>query len=311
MPIIFACTCGKQLQMAEAWAGKVVRCPICSGVVTVPAPAPAAIPVAVPAAVPASAPPQTNAVASQPPILPAPPAHNEFPSAGVRSWLYPPKTGNFLLAITSDVLWTYSKIFVSVRPEHEKLESTGDPFKALGEKAQRIPLDSLQKIALDKRRANLIVYYQEKNKRNKQVNKSREFFIDDEKKRDEIVACLKERLGAGCTERTEQPTPLSAIGGHLILIVLTLAAVPLLLLLIHWLQGPNLLEGMQGRFWFRIGQALIHGAQAVFRWLGMALDILTLVVAGILLVIWIILVISQVRKPPLMVYLERQADEKR
>src|SRR5262249_1587863 len=104
MPIIFACTCGKQLQMAEAWAGKVVRCPICSGVVTVPAPAPAAIPVAAPVAVPVAAPPQISPVASQPPILPAPPAHSEIASAGVRSWLYPPKTENFLLAITSDAL---------------------------------------------------------------------------------------------------------------------------------------------------------------------------------------------------------------
>src|SRR5262249_44111182 len=239
------------------------------------------------------------------------PAHSEIASAGVRSWLYPPKTENFLLAITSDALWTYSKIFVSVRPEHEQLEKTGDPAKALGDKAQHIPLNDLQKIALDKRRANLVVYFQEKNKQNKPVNKSREFFIDDEKKREEIVACLKDRLGAGWRERTEQLTPLSAIGGHLILIVLTLAAIPLLLLLIHWLQGPNLLEGMQGRFWFRIGQALIHGTQGVFRWLGMVLDILTLVVAGILLVIWIILVISQVRMPPLMLYLERQVDEKR
>jgi hypothetical protein len=36
MPITFACDCGRKLRVAEEHAGKRIRCPGCSGVVTVP-----------------------------------------------------------------------------------------------------------------------------------------------------------------------------------------------------------------------------------------------------------------------------------
>ena len=40
MPITFGCACGKQLRVADEYAGRRVKCPACGGATTVPEPEP-------------------------------------------------------------------------------------------------------------------------------------------------------------------------------------------------------------------------------------------------------------------------------
>lgn len=319
MPIQFSCSCGKRLQMKEEWAGKAVRCPGCSSVVTVPAASPSppsiappmAVPVPAPVAVSVPAPVPAPLAAPLPPIVPVAPAPAAAAPTEQIAWLFPPKTENFLLAVTDQDLWAYSKIFSTVRPEQEKLQARGDPGEVLGKDARRIPLTNVQKVALDKKRANLLIHYKERNKQDRWVEKTREYFIDDVATRDQLFAALRQRLGPGWQIREEQVSPVWGIVGHVILLLLTVGAVPLLLWVIHWLQGPDLLSWMVGGSGrVRLVQWTIHGFQALLRWLGFILDGLVVLVAAIAFVFWTVLGVSHVRMPPLMWYLERPGGDR-
>ena len=164
MSIQFSCSCGKRLQVAENMVGKSVRCPQCSQVIMVAA---------------------GDAVESAH-AVPAPPLPEHEP-ATIHSWLYPPKSNNFILVLADDALWRYSEVLTSVAAKQEALETANDIGEVLGKDALRIPLADIQKIETDKRRANLVVRYRTKDKNGNWINRSTESFIDDPAKRDENV----------------------------------------------------------------------------------------------------------------------------
>jgi hypothetical protein len=72
MPIRFACTCGKQLQARDEYAGRRIKCPNCEALLNIPAGSAAPAPPP-PAAKPPALPPlPKSAVTPKPPALPVP-----------------------------------------------------------------------------------------------------------------------------------------------------------------------------------------------------------------------------------------------
>jgi len=154
---------------------------------------------------------------------------------------------------------------------------------------------------MDKRRSNLIVWYHEKDKKGIPAERSAEFLIDQQEKRDEIVAALAGRLGPGWATAEREVGLAEAAVGNVICILLAALAVPALLWIIHFVQGDYLFADVPGGRLYRIERAVIHLVQAAMRWCGVFLDWFVIVLAVAACGIWV----AQIRTPPLMWTMER------
>jgi hypothetical protein len=271
------CVCGTRLQCPEGSAGKKVRCPSCSAVVPVP---------------PAEVPAVPLAVAVEP------------ARATVQSWVYPGGSQNFLVAVTNDSLWSHWLTFQSLRRLHDQLQVGGNPAELLEKDGKRIAIAQITKLEADLTRANLDVHFREQDKDGRWVEGMRQFFLDDAAMRDAVVQALRPRLVGQWTSQEEDVSPLKASLPHFLLLALTLGAVPLLLWIVHLIQGDPWLEQIGGGLMYRLGRAVIHGVQALFRWMGFVADCLVYLLAAAACVTWIVMIVSNFRTPPRLWRLE-------
>jgi hypothetical protein len=224
---------------------------------------------------------------------------------GPAAWAYPVNVENNLLALTDDALWSRSTVFVSVRPERDRLAAGEDPAEVLGKEAVRIPLSAVYRVELDRRRDDLVVHYQQPNEEGKPVNRSREFALEDRARRDEIFDALRERLGPGWHVREHRPGPLAAVWIGVFGVVVSLIGLYLLLGVIHWLQGPDPLEGFRGRIVFALVRLVVYLVQGTFRALGFVADLIAYAAAAFVIGVSVWGAVSRFRTPPLMWYLEK------